>query len=627
MTGIGFCMFLVLALGLCLTVSEAEAADVFAPSEADLDRTAQMMTVHLAPTDSAWRRVANRKEIIETIARAEPLLTTPFPDLPDDLYLDYSKTGNRRRCEAVLGDRRGRLPTLVVAECAENKGRFVGAVESLVGAICAEKSWVLPAHDGSLQTFKGTLITIDLASAALSSQLAATLRLVGKKLSPDTCALIRSELERRTFEPYRRMCAGTQSQAWLLSKMNWNSVCLAGVTAAALLALDDPRERAWFALAAEHYSRYALEGFTPDGYCDEGVGYWNYGFGHYAALAETVRRATSGGIDLMARKGALMPSAYGFSIEIAPGITPAFADCAVNAAPGAGLLDYLSRRFTGKGLSRTHVPITGGLNELVMALFPQKAPMVEGEIPWPKPDPLRTWFPDHSVLIARPAPGSKCRMSIALQGGHNAQNHNHNDVGVFMVVVGRVAVLPDIGAEVYTRRTFSAERYEGKALNSWGHAVPVIGGKLQRTGRNAEAKVLAKEFGPDRDRLTYDIRSAYAVPELRRLERSYDYDRTGLGTFTVSDTFAFDQPAAFETALLTFGSWEKLDDATLRVTDGAEAVHVRIAVPEGAQLDIFAQKVEGDLTAKRTATRIGLRLREPLAAGTVTLTITPEAVR
>ena len=624
MTVFGVITVLLGAAAVCLATVPAEAADVFAPADADVDRVARMMVSDLVPSEAQWRRAASRVAMKDTVSRAEALLNVVLPELTDDVYLDYSKTGNRRRGEAVIFERRGRLPVFTIAECVEGKGRFLPKLEELIRSICTEKSWVLPAHDGNLQTFKNELITIDLASSLLSWNLAAAYRMLGNRLSPETRTLIRSELERRTFEPYRRMCSGKQAQAWLLSRMNWNSVCLAGVTGAGLLALDDPKERAWFALAAEHYSRYALEGFTPDGYCDEGVSYWNYGFGHYASLAETIRRATGGGMDLMNRRAAVMPSAYGFQIEIVPGICPAFADCPVNASPSRGLLDYLSRRFTGKGIMRSRATICGALFDQIMALFPTRAPVVKPEIPWPTPDPLRTWFPDHSVLIARPGPKSTSRMSIALQGGHNAQNHNHNDVGVFMVVVGKVAVLPDVGAEVYTRRTFRAQRYVSKALNSWGHAVPVIAGQLQRSGRNAEAKVLVKEFGPDQDRLTLDIRSAYGVPELVRLERAYVYDRAGSGSLEVTDRFEFTSPQTFETALMTFGKWERQGPTTLRIADGGEAVLVHLNIPDGASVEVIGETLNEDLTARRTATRIGLKLAAPLQKGTVTMTIVPE---
>ena len=41
-----------------------------------------------------------------------------------------------------------------------------------------------------------------------------------------------------------------------------------------------------------------LTGFTPDGYCSEGMGYWNYGFGNYVELGALCRNATRGELDL-----------------------------------------------------------------------------------------------------------------------------------------------------------------------------------------------------------------------------------------------------------------------------------------------------------------------------------------
>ena len=107
---------------------------------------------------------------------------------------------------------------------------------------------------------------------------------------------------------------------------------------------------------------------------------------------------------------------------------------------------------------------------------------------------LRSWFEDAGVLIARPAQDSDAVLGVALKGGHNAEHHNHNDVGSYVVVVKDRAVLLDPGSEVYTARTFSAQRYESKLLNSFGHPVPVVAGQLQQTGREAHAEVLATEF-------------------------------------------------------------------------------------------------------------------------------------
>ena len=155
---------------------------------------------------------------------------------------------------------------------------------------------------------------------------------------------------------------------------------------------------------------------------------------------------------------------------------------------------------------------------------------------------LRDWFDRAGILVARPAPGTPCRLGVALKGGNNAENHNHDDIGSYVVVVGDRPMLLDPGAETYTARTFSSHRYDSKLLNSWGHAVPFVAGKLQREGADAHGQVLRTEFLPTRDTLEMDIASAYAVPTLKSLRRTFVYSRSGAGSLSISDRAQFSSP-------------------------------------------------------------------------------------
>lgn len=609
----------------------ALAADVFEPEAGELDKLAAKMDsrpLAMGPSitnRAAWELAAARPDLRDIVGQAEQQLKTPIPEMTDDLYLDYSKSGNRRRGELVLFGRRSRISLFTLAECIENRRRFLPALEEIIASICKERTWVMPAHDGDLGNFLGRTVTIDLAVAMLAWDLATADSLLGDKLSPQTRTLIRQEIDRRVFVPYRRMAAGQQDQYWLLSNNNWNAVCLAGVTGAALTLIDSPKERAWYALAAAHYSRNFLSGFTSDGYCSEGVGYWNYGFGHYAALAETVRRATRDALDLLALPEAARPAAYGAQIEIVPGVCPAFADCDVNARPDPHLMAYLARRFGAPftiepGLLQTRA----GFYWTALELAGDPAPVIKDREPWPERGAPRTWFKDATVLICRPRTFTENSLAVAIHGGHNAEHHNHNDVGTFMVVVGNVPVLPDIGAEVYTRRTFSAQRYESRALNSYGHAVPVIGGRLQRTGQSARAVVMESRFEDAEDVISFDIRSAYDAPTLQRLDRKFVYSRANRGTLKVTDRFAFSEPTTFETALLTFGRWYKIGPAALRVADNGKAVRVIVDTPPGTLLDVASDDIQEDLAARRKATRIALRIDPPVQVGEMRIEIVPD---
>jgi len=516
------------------------------------------------------------------VANAEKLLDQPIPELTDDLFLDFSRTGNRTRCQRVLSQRQGRYPALVLAECIENRGRFLPAIEESIRACCGDKTWVMPAHDRSLRNFNGATVEIDLRVANEAWNLATVHYWLGDKLSPEVRKLIRDQLERRTFTPFEGMVTGDKSRMWWLTGTNnWNAVCLAGVTGSALAMIESPRRRAKFIAAAERYVQNFLRGFTPDGYCSEGVGYWNYGFGHYTMLAETVYQATGGGVDMFADPRVKQDAWFGPRMEILPGIYPAFADCSVGSRPHLPLMAFLSRRYK-MGLKEVEqqgllldVGPSGRLFELGLFGFPNSAsatPAVEGSA---RPA-LRDWFPDAGALIARPTPGSKHALA----------------------------------------------RYDSGVLNSLGHPVPLAAGKLQRSGRSAAGKLLKTEFTEETDTVVFDIRSAYDVKELKKLVRTFVFSRKGQGSLTVTDEVEFDSPQSFGTALITFDDWKRPARDRLLVGDGDDKVVVEIDTG-GAAFELKPVEIKEDVRSPRLPKRLGIDLTEPVTKATVRLTIAP----
>ena len=588
----------------------------------------------------AWARRAAEPAFKALVARAEEILSEPLPEQPDDLYLEYSRNGNRSHYQNVAFARRGRLTPLVIAECIEHKGRFIPRIVEFIDALAMERTWVLPAHDGGLANFNGKAIEIDLFSSAVGWHLATTDWLLGDQLPPAARAKLRDNVRRRILDPYRAAITGSRPViGWMKTTNNWNAVCLAGVTGAGLVELESREDRALFVVAAETYSRNFLAGFTPDGYCSEGLGYWNYGFGHFVMLAETVRQATGGRVDLLGLPEAKPPALFGTRIQIVSGVAPAFADCSVSAKPAPETVWFVNRRL-GLGLAGYDTldlrSVVGSVSEAMLYAFPNAASMAPPSGPaalgsgeagrtagsgGATGPVLRDWFDTAGILVCRPAPGSACLMGAALKGGHNAEHHNHNDVGSYVVVVGDRPVLLDPGAETYTARTFSAKRYESKLLNSFGHPVPVIAGQLQKEGRKSEAKILRADFTDAADTLVMDIRSPYAaVADLVKLERTFVYSRQGAGGLTVTDRVEFKSPQTFGTAVLTLGSWKPLDARTFQVTDGKSSVRVEIDTG-GAEFKIQDEPIIENAPCKPT--RIGINLTKPVAAATVTLKITP----
>jgi len=579
---------------------------------------------------AAWDVLKKQDCFQAVLAEAEKLLNEPLPQTTDELYLDFSRTGNRTRWQDVMFERRGRLNTLVLAECLENRGRFLPAFVETLKSICKEPTWIFPAHDGNLANFKGEQTDIDLASSALAWVLGTADGMLGEKLEPQVRQLIREQVRRRVFDSYEQTVTGKRAgNWWLVCTNNWNAVCLAGVTGAAMSLIDSPQERAFYAAAAEQYSKHFLEGFTADGYCSEGVSYWNYGFGHYVLLAETLIQATGGRLNLLAGEHVRQIALYGLESEIAPGVYPSFADCFVDARPGQRLLTSLAWRW---GFKPADEPAKESLfpkeplySSMIYAFGQPPAVTQPSGERWAGLG-LRTWFEQGGVFIGRCGAIAGCRLAVAIKGGHNAEHHNHNDVGSYIVVADGRLVLTDPGAEVYTRRTFSGQRYDSKAINSFGHPVPTVAGELQQSGREAQGQVVRTEFTDRADTLVFDIRSAYALPELEKLERTFVYSRDGGGSLAVTDEVVFTQPRAFGTALVTFGQFKQTGPGQLLIADGDAAVGVKIEA-EGGEIEIAVEEIHEDLVYKRTPTRIGVTFKEPIGRGRITVMIGPSDER
>ena len=574
----------------------------------------------------SWQRLAQHPAYAKVVEAGEKALAQPFPEQPDDLYLEFSRNGNRTHWQKVAGERRGRVRTYALAECVENQGRFLAPLAEAIAAIAAEPTWVMPAHDTSLANFKGTTIDLDLGSSGLAVELAMADSLLADRLPAATRALIRAQIEQRIFAPFRAMALGQRpANWWLTTTNNWNAVCLANVVNAALCLLPDRDDRAFFVAAGERYSKSFLAGFPADGYCTEGVGYWCYGFGHYLLLAEGTWQATGGKVDLLADDHARQAALYGGRIGILDGVCPAFADCGVTARPSATYMRFINRRYR-LGLREWEVDdltsSSGNLLEAMLWSFPNSATAQPRAETLVDGGGLRDYFDSVGILIARPGPGSECRMGVALKGGNNAEHHNHNDVGSYVIALDGDPVLLDPGGEVYTARTFSSHRYDSKVLNSFGHPVPVVAGQLQSTGAKAQGKVLTTDFTDGADRLVLDISSAYAVEGLKTLEREFVYSRQDLGSLTVTDRVAFASPQAFGTAIVTVGDWQQPDPSTILIFDYQAALRVTISA-QGGEIAVKETVLDEDTHTRQPPRRIGIDFVQPVTAGSITVRAEP----
>jgi hypothetical protein len=196
-------------------------------------------------------------------------------------------------------------------------------------------------------------------------------------------------------------------------------------------------------------------------------------------------------------------------------------------------------------------------------------------------------------------------------------------VGSYVVAINRSTPLVDPGSEVYTRRTFSADRYKSNVLNSFGHDVPRVAGQLQATGRQAAAKVLKTEFTDERDTFVIDLTACYPVKSLKTLTRTFVFSREGRGSLVITDAVEFTKPEAFGTAIITFDKWKQIDASSLQIGEGHDAVTAQIQT-EGGDIRIVPEEIHEDLPQHRVPIRLGIELTKPTTKASITARISAE---
>ncbi len=572
-----------------------------------------------------WQSPATLDRCGTALTAANKLLGETFPPWSDDLYLDFSRTGQRPPGEKMLAARKAWLQPLVVAECLENRGRFLPLLNQVLHAFASEPTWTLPAHDGGLGSFHRENYFVDLGAAAFGADLAEALYLLDDRLDPVVQQEVRAALETRIFAPIRHSLATGKGTYWLGSRTapvqnNWNAVCLAGVVSAACAVLPDRADRALFIAAGEHYSRYFINSFDPDGYCLEGPGYWAFGFGHYAILRTAMLVATDGRLELFAHPKIKLIAAYGFRIQLANRLVPPFEDCRYGLPADPYVTAYCNQVFqfgipgcaTNSGVEHDRLD---SLLMPVLPIAPLRSPSAAaGDFPGD-----HSYFKHPGVLVCRPSPGTNQRFSAAIKAGGNG-SHSHNDIGSFVISVADQILAGDPGGPfAYNNKVFGPGRFTYKILNSFGHPVPVVAGQLQSDATRLHPRVTSTHFGAGGEDISIDLQSAYPVPELRSLVRTMHYSRTGPGAVVIEDQVAFSRPMTFAEGLPTLGSVKRLDASTLELSLGGQAMDVTVETPDGFELT--SERVE-ELGAP-AFTRLGFQLLKPVRQATIKITFHP----
>jgi len=501
-----------------------------------------------------WEQIDEtmRKRILQEAAEYADY---SFPPIPATLYMDFCRTGNRTRFEDVYFTRRNVLNLLVLAECAEYKGRFIDRIIDGIFAICEESAWQLPAHNTYVRDTPQSILPdtsrplLDLFACETACQLSVIEYLLKDKLdaiSPEICRRIENELLTRIIVPYL-----TDDFWWMgyngQSTNNWTIWCTQNILISAFLGTQkkfpDETLRNIVNKAAYSIDRF-LESYKNDGCCTEGAQYYRHA-GLCLFNAMDLLSVVSYGVygRLFTEQKIKNIAEFIVNVHISGDYYFNFADCATKSGlPGVreflfgkACASHLLMELAAEGWKTTYnqggIPYvcksteTLNLYYHLQELFTAKE-MLEysGDADVARKSAIisgatvsgtkaghavcNVSYPDTGLYISRCA-----TYQLAVKAGDNDDSHNHNDVGSFILFKQGAPFIIDIGVETYSKKTFSPERYEIWTMQSLFHNVTNFAhGKneiQQLPGKEYKASVLEYKPEPDGMSISMELKDAY----------------------------------------------------------------------------------------------------------------------
>lgn len=483
------------------------------------------------------------------ISEAEDYLDYDWPVVKATDYLEIIRSGDRR--QEVYAAPRAALMAVVMGELVEAKGRFIDQIINGVWYYSEQTWWGWSAH---LPDPKGLPDiqepSIDLGVGEIANILSWTWYLFHDefdKIHPLISKRLKDEIMYKAIIPYyERNDFWWQGLDGSRDVNNWNPWTNHNILTAILIMEDDwDKKVAGVEKVIQSLDQF-INVYPDDGGCDEGPSYWGRAGASLYQNLDLLKRATNGKFDvfdqpLIRNMGSYIYKAY---IEYPYFINFADADATTGSRPqiiysyGKDIEDPVMWKF-GAFLAKKQgwgVEAPGGkVDEQIMQL------MLLNEIEKSESEDALIsdfWLPDTEVAGARDQAGSTDGFFFAAKGGHNAESHNHNDLGSCVLYVNGKPALIDIGRETYTAKTFSSQRYEIWTMQSQYHNLPRINGVDQMQGRQYAAKNTSFSANKSRAEFSTDISAAY--PDAAGAEkwlRSYRLDRGK--RFIITDDYAF----------------------------------------------------------------------------------------
>ena len=497
------------------------------------------------------------------IQMADEQLTIDIPVVTASDYRDYFISGSRARYSEASGVRRTMAMWLTLGEFATgNSGKYAEKLMDAVWAIMEESTWIQPAHlhytpfftEGTVlpPTFgDGMMHGIDLSVGRVAALLTMVYYLAGEsldRLSPLVTRKIAYTLHERVTKPF------LQCPFWWTGEggrrvNNWGPWVISNILFMTAVFEKDEEIREKIVNRSFITLDNFLKEYSEEGGCDEGTSYWKAAGGGLFDCLEILEDMSGGKINFWNEPIIKNIGEYIAKMNIHGDKFLNFADASPSLSLSAELLERYGRRCGSEAL----INFAGNHYRGQVQIEP--AHMYRGikDICSPAPKktacamPCVTYMGDIKVMTARECSDSAVGTFLGAKGGTNGESHNHNDVGNFVVYRNGKPVIIDTGVGVYTKKTFSSERYSLWFMQSGYHNLPSFSGVDQKKGAQFTSK--NEVFDEDSRSLTMELCDAY--PKEAGIDSYTRQVMLDGGCVTVTDSYELKEAKEVEFHLMS----------------------------------------------------------------------------
>ena len=483
-----------------------------------------------------------------------------------EIESEFLRNGNRANFEKKYFLRRKQLSIYaIMAAIYPDEEKYIIGLQNVICDICNEHSWQLPGHR-PLDNWNRR-DDIDLFAAETGLYLAEIKYMLGDRLNPLVTGRITAELEWRIMKSFEN-----NTFWWEKLKSNWASVCSGSV--GGVFMYEAPHR---FGAAIKRITACMdnyLSGINDEGSTSEGAGYWVYGLSFFVLYHDLLRRFTSGKTDGFANEKVRRLSGFLSNLYLDEKNIVLFSDAPQGAIYPVWLMSFLKEEYDialppEQKINLTLEKFSVAVREVLCYGNEYESSFGIG----------KTYYKELQWYIER-----KKRYSIAIKGGNNAEEHNHNDIGSFMIAHNKCVSLCDIGMGEYTADYCGDKRYTMFETSALGHSVPIINGVCQ-----VEGESYFGTMNVDGNIVEIDMKKAYKI-ELGKFNRQFELLEDGIIL-----TDSFDSSAEVKERFITeikpefSGKTVKLGNTVLFIPDDwtAESTHKVLRYTQKADRDVY----------------------------------------